>query len=348
MRIALVPAYQPEQLLVSLTERLKQSGFKTVVVDDGSGDQYGQIFSTAGKHAVVLAHEKNKGKGSALKTGLAYIQETFPQNSVVVTLDADGQHKVEDAIRVCEKAEADDNCLVLGCRSLKKMPSRSRFGNTVTRFVFHMSTGVKVGDTQTGLRAFSTKLIPFMLQIEGERYEYEMNMLLECSRNDVPFREVEIETIYFENNAHSHFSTIKDSYRVYRDIFKFAASSFTGFLIDYGLYSLLATLTAGWVIGIPFSNITARIVSASANFAINKHYVFKSKDSVVKTGAQYFILAACIMLCNTALLTLMVNVIGINRYAAKIFTEITFFVFSWTIQRFVIFKKNKRVSETVK
>jgi len=348
MRIALIPAYEPEQVLAELTGRLEQAGFQTVVVDDGSGDAYGQIFSAAAKHAVVLAHDVNKGKGSAVKTGLAYIGESFPADSVIVTLDADGQHRIEDAVRVCEKAEESGRCLVLGCRSLKKMPSRSRFGNTVTRFVFHMSTGVKVSDTQTGLRAFSAELIPFMLNIEGERYEYEMNVLLECSREDIPFKEVEIDTIYFDNNARSHFSTIRDSYRVYRDIFKFAASSFTGFLIDYALYSLLVTLTAGWTIGVPFSNIAARIVSASANFAINKRFVFKNKDSVVKTAAQYFILAACIMLCNTALLTFLVHIVGINRYVAKIFTEITFFVLSWTVQRFIIFRKKKRVSEMVK
>lgn len=344
-RIALIPAYEPAESLVHLIQDLRAAGFCIVLVDDGSGPEYGEVFIKAWRYAIVVSYNDNRGKGSALKTGLDFIHRQFPQDAVIVTLDADGQHRVEDAVRVCAEAAEKNGTLVLGCRSFDgDVPARSRFGNTVTRFVYRLSTGTRVSDTQTGLRAFGAELIPFLLQIPGARYEYEMNVLLECPRNNVPIAEVGIETIYLDNNAGSHFDTVKDSFRVYREILKFAASSFIGFLVDYGLYSLLVVLLSGLgtAVSVPASNIAARIVSAGVNYTINKKLVFKSGASAVKTGAQYAALAAGILAGNTLLLSWLVGDVGINKFAAKLVTEITFFTLSWLAQKFVIFRKNDR------
>ena len=97
---------------------------------------------------------------------------------------------------------------------------------------------MKVHDTQTGLRAFRTELIPVLRDIPGERYEYEMNVLLRFARDKIRILEHEIETIYIDNNAQSHFDTVKDSVRIYKEIFKFSAFSFVGFLVDYSLYNV--------------------------------------------------------------------------------------------------------------
>lgn len=340
-KIALVPAYEPETLMLDLLDELKRENFTTVVVDDGSGENYRDIFTLAGETAAVLRHETNRGKGASLKTGLRYIRDTYPEGCVVVTLDADGQHRVSDAVQVCVDAVCHPGSLVLGSRAFTgRVPLRSRFGNTVTRGVFRLTTGKKVGDTQTGLRSFTSELIPFLLGVEGERYEYEMNVLLDCARRDIPIREVGIETVYLGDNASSHFDTVRDSVRIYREILKFAASSLTGFAVDYGLYSLLVTVTAGLgAASAPLSNVAARVVSASVNFTINKKLVFKSDESTLRTGAQYFTLAACILAGNTVLLSWLVNGLGVNKFAAKIVTEITFFTISWCAQKFFIFKK---------
>lgn len=344
-KIALIPAYEPDLLLVDLLSELKHQEFSAIVVDDGSGEKYRDIFYMAAQDAVVLTHPENRGKGAALKTGLRYIMEHCPADAVVVTMDADGQHKIDDAVRVCDDAAGHAGCLVLGSRAFSgDVPLRSRFGNSVTRTVFRLSTGSRVGDTQTGLRAFGTELIPFLLTVGGERYEYEMNVLLDCSRQSIPIREVEIATVYLNDNASSHFSTLRDSARIYREILKFAASSLTGFAVDYGLYSLLVTLTAGaGALSVPLSNVAARIVSASVNFTINKKFVFKSDESALRTGAQYFALAACILFGNTLLLSWLVSGLGINKFAAKIVTEITFFALSWAAQKFLIFRKKPAV-----
>lgn len=340
-RIALIPSYEPDHILPNLLCEMRDAGFEIVVIDDGSGSSYADIFRKCSDYAVVLTHSENKGKGSALKTGMHYIRSHFHGEYTVVTMDSDGQHKVSDAQKICLAAQEHPEALILGSRKLKDdVPLRSRIGNTVTRFVYRLFTGLKVYDTQTGLRAFSQSLLPELLEIAGERYEYEMNVLLECSRRKIPIREIEIETIYLNKNAASHFETLRDSCRVYWEILKFSASSFIGFLVDYGVYVFLLLWISDWgAIGLWVANIAARIVSASVNYFINRNLVFKSKNNAVKSALQYFVLAVAVLAGNTLLLNLLVTVLGINRYIAKICTEIFFFFLNWFIQRFCIFRK---------
>lgn len=339
--VALIPAYQPTMTLPELVWELQCSGAAVVVVDDGSGLDFAPVFEKVAQSAVVLHHGCNRGKGRAIKTALTYIRQNFSDGCIVVTLDADGQHSPEDTIAVACAAAEQPDALTLGSRGFDgAVPTRSRFGNTVTRFVYHAAAGVAVYDTQTGLRAFGAMLIPLMLEIKGERYEYEMNMLLECARKDVAIREVQISTIYHDNNSGSHFRAVRDSLRVYTGIARFAASSFISFLVDYGLYGLLTVLTARLgEASVPLSNILARVVSAGLNFTINRRYVFKSCNSAAKTGLQYFVLAACILAGNTVLLSALTELVGLNRYAAKLLTELTFFILSYLIQQKVIFRK---------
>lgn len=343
-KIAVIPAYEPTETLAAIAEGLDRAGYIVVVVDDGSGPDYGGIFDSVRPFAAVISYVPNRGKGHALKTGFRYISERFDGDCVIVTLDSDGQHTVADAEKVAAAALCDPGALTLGVRTFgKETPVRSMFGNTVTRAVYHLSTGQRVSDTQTGLRAFGAELLPVFLGVEGQRYEYEMNVLMECPRMEIPMREVPISTIYMNSNKGSHFHTFRDSAIIYGNIIKFAASSLTGFVIDYGLFSLLTVLLGGFgtAISVPVSNVTARIVSAGTNFAINKRFVFRNKDSVAKTGAQYFALAACILAGNTLLISFLVNGLGVNRFAAKLVTEVTFFSISFIAQRFWIFRKKK-------
>ncbi len=342
---ALIPAYKPGDMLINLARQMYEAGLRVVIVDDGSGSGYESVFSKTEPYATVLSYSENHGKGYALKTGLSYIAEQKLTYCVIVTLDADGQHRLEDVLRVKDEALKNKDSFVLGSRRLREnTPARSQFGNTITRFVFRLSTGKKIHDTQTGLRAFGSDMIPFLCGIEGDRYEFEMNVLLMCAKHDIPIHEIEIETIYFDNNAGSHFNTISDSYRVYGEILKFAASSFTGFLVDYGMYSLLVILTAGLgtAVSVPLSNICARVTSATVNYYINRRFIFKNRDRVAKTATLYFTLAACILAFNTLLLGFLVEKLYINKFFAKIITEITFFTLSWLVQRFIIFRKHKR------
>jgi len=232
--IALIPAYEPEETLLELIDALSEAGCNIVVVDDGSGPAYSVLFAQAREKAAVLTHKNNLGKGAALKTGLDYISRHCGPDSVIVTVDADGQHRAEDAMKISLTARCHPDTLVLGSRALAgDIPLRSRFGNTVTRFVYRLSTGLKVHDTQTGLRAFHRQLISVMLGISGDRYEYEMNVLLEFARRGIPIREEEIATIYIGGNSSSHFNTVRDSWKIYKEILRFSASSFAGFVVNY-------------------------------------------------------------------------------------------------------------------
>lgn len=334
--IALIPAYKPSAFLPELLKQLNDLDFEIVLIDDGSGSKYEHIFFECSRYAEILYHVQNAGKGAALKTGLTYIVTHDPQDAVIVTVDADGQHKPDDVLAICKLAECNPNTLVLGSRKLNAdVPLRSKFGNTVTRFVYRISTGRNVYDTQTGLRAFGTELISRLLQIPGDRYEYEMNVLLYCAREHIAILEHTIETVYLDDNASSHFDTVKDSIRIYKEILKFSASSFVGFLVDYTVYSLLLLLGCS----LTLSNIVARIISASVNFSLNCKLVFKSNEALLKSLVKYTLLAVCILAGNTLVLNLLVNIYGVHRMFAKIMTEIVFFVLSWIVQRLVVFRK---------
>lgn len=347
--VALIPAYQPTDQLLSLLKEAKSNGFRIIVVDDGSGKDSKHIFASAAMFGTVIRHVCNRGKGQAIKTGLSYVKDNYPADCIIVTMDADGQHRVADAKKICRIAQSHPDTLVLGSRKLKEnVPLRSQFGNTVTRLVYHISTGQKVWDTQTGLRAFSAELIPLFLTVQGERYEYEMNVLLTCSRVSVPIIEEEIDTIYIDGNASSHFNTVKDSWRVYKEIIKFSAVSLVSFFIDYVLYILITFCTSclGDAASILISNIGARIVSASVNYTLNRKLVFKSKAHVIRSAVQYAVLAGTVLIGNTIVLSFLADCLGINRYAAKLITELLFFILSWLVQRKIIFRHGKNADRT--
>ena len=362
--IALIPAYEPDEKIKVIAADLKNRGFDLVIVDDGSGLEYSGLFEELAETATVLTHEQNRGKGAALKTGLRYINKYMAytetvltasgaetvsgRDAVIVTVDADGQHLPDDVQRVAEIAAARHDALVLGSRALEEdVPARSRFGNTVTRHVYSAATGVHVHDTQTGLRAFHRSMIPRLLEIEGERYEYEINMLLRLAADGVPIIEERIETVYEDNNSGSHFKTFRDSFRVYKEILKFSASSLASFAIDYGMYALLLAVTgvAGLANGLIVSNIGARLVSGAANYTLNRKLVFKSRTGFAKSAAQYFALAAFILAGNTIVLSILAGTLGINSLVAKLITEAVFFVISWMVQKYVIFFKEESAAE---
>ena len=343
--IALIPAYEPEENMLDLLENIKKdTDMDIVVVNDGSSDACKDIFSKAKEFAKVLEHEVNKGKGRALKTGLNYINDNYRGEYIVVTMDADGQHTIEDALKICDLVKKSPDILVLGKRFFgEDVPLRSRFGNAMTRLVYKIATGVKVYDTQTGLRAFSYKLVPLMLEIKGERYEYEINVLMECSKNNIEIKEIDIATIYINNNSGSHFNVFKDSYRIYKEIFKFCAASIICFLVDYALYciGLVFTVSLGKGLSTVVSNVFARILSSVLNFTLNKKVVFKRKGNTLKLAISYFMLALCILVGNTIVLKMFVEVFNIDTKIAKLITELIFFIISWFIQKFLIFKKKE-------
>lgn len=344
--IALIPVYEPETSFQPFLAAVKDSGLEVVVVNDGSGPQYGTVFDQAKAYGYVISYPENKGKGYALKTGTQYIVDHFP-DAYIVTMDADGQHTVQDAWRLLNEVKKDPSALWIGVRTgLNKAPLPSRFGNALTRKATELVCGTDLQDTQSGLRAFDTKLARKLLKIDGDRYEYEMNEILDLSRWNIPIRQMPIETIYLNNNESSHFHRIKDSLRIYRQLLKFSASSLTCFCIDFILYSLLY-LSLGFLnesARILWSNIPARIISSTVNYTINRKMVFSSHNSVAKSALQYFLLAACILALNTLIITFLSETLGWNGLIAKICAELLCFIISFTVQKLWIFNRKKEAS----
>lgn len=341
MRIAVIPAYEPEEIFIDVLKAANEAGFEVIAVDDGSGPRFSDSFARAGQYAHVISYPENKGKGYALKTAFSYISDAYePDGITVVTLDCDGQHTIKDAVKVCEVSHAHPEALVLGSRKQsKKSPLKSRLGNGITKKVFSISTGIRIQDTQTGLRAFSGSLLPVLADIPGMRYEYEMNVLLQMAKASVQMIEVPIETVYIRNNAGSHFRAVRDSVSICAEILKFSASSLVGFLVDYSFYSLILLFTG--TKGVVLANVLARVISATMNFGINYIFVFQSKESLRKSIVKYFALACCVLICNTCLLYLLTVIAGQNPFVSKILVEFVLFIGNWAVQRTFVFRKVK-------
>ena len=215
--IALViPVCDPDEArFPSLVRRLRADFAHIVVVDDGSARGRAAFDDVRGDVDAVLIHENNRGKGAALRTAFAWVRENLPRMVGVVTVDGDGQHDPEDVRRVAEELAREPNGgLVLGVRSFAgDVPFRSRLGNFWTRGLFHLITGLSVSDTQTGLRGIPAALLPRLLAIPGDRYEYEIRMLADARRHPAPPREVSVRTIYLDGNAASHYRPLRDTFR---------------------------------------------------------------------------------------------------------------------------------------
>lgn len=214
----IIPAYNPGQELGKVVYGLKKSGFSNIViVDDGSSDA--QLFEGL-RDVTILKNNRNMGKGYALKKGFSYCENKFKDIKGVITVDADGQHLVEDVENIYKSFSCNYNSLILGTRSFngKKVPLKSKLGNRIMQNKIKSKTGVNIKDTQTGLRAIPVKYLKSLLNLKGDRYEYETNMLLYCINNKAEIMQVPIRTVYLNNNRHTHFKKLRDSMKVYKTV----------------------------------------------------------------------------------------------------------------------------------
>ncbi len=340
--IVLIPAYKPTNELIVLADLLLKERFTLVVVNDGSGSAFDDVFARLPPEVILLSHPYNRGKGRALKTGLTYIRQNLPDCRGVVTADADGQHRPEDIKKVSESLNDQGASLVLGSRHFEgEVPLRSRFGNTLTRYVFAATSGKRLMDTQTGLCAFSADLIPDLLNVDGERYEYEMNVLLWAVRERIEIHEIKIETVYFENNASSHFNAMWDSIRIYSCILKFALSSFSAFALDFTLLLVFKSLTLGMAeaASLLISVVCARLISSLVNFLANKQLVFHDDGQIWTAALRYYTLAALILSINYLMLYLLNVLLSVPLWIAKLGVELILFALSYVAQRRFVFRK---------
>lgn len=345
--IILIPAYEPDEKLLNLLDAIEiaDSDAQVVLVDDGSGPEYGDIFAAAAARGCdVLTNPVNEGKGAALKAGFSHIARAYPGQSVVCA-DCDGQHRVKDILAVADQVNHDPNQLVLGVRHFTgKVPFRSRFGNAMTRKAFAAVTGTDVTDTQTGLRGYPATMLPWLLTVRGERFEYELQLLLEAKDAGFGISEVSIETVYLEENASSHFRPIADSARIYAPLLKFTASLLTSFGIDFVALLVLQALTGNLL----WSVIGARALSSAFNFITNRLLVFDGSDrrAFWDAAARYYALVGVLLVANFALLELLTT-FGVGLALSKVLTEVILFAVSFQVQRAVVYLRKRHEPEAI-
>ncbi|MEO5665530.1 MAG: GtrA family protein [Nocardioides sp.] len=332
----LVPAYCPgPALLQTLTDlRTARPHWGLVVVDDGSGPPHAALFEQArALGADVITLPVNRGKGAALKAGFAHIAATVP-GSPVVCADADGQHALDDIVVIGERLAADPSVrrLVLGTRTFDgHVPLRSRIGNDVTRWLFTAATRSRLVDTQTGLRGVPAGLLGWACGVPGERYEYELQMLLRAGRAGIALDTVPIATIYLDDNSSSHFRPVADSVRIYLPLLAFLASSLAAFTIDFAMLLALQALTGDLLLSV----VGARLTSAGVNFVVNRRLVFDARHNR-GAAARYAVLATGLLGLNYLLLSGLSG-LGLPLLAAKVLTELALVSTSFAAQKRFVF-----------
>lgn len=335
----LIPAYNPDGRLLEMVAGLQAIGFgRILVVDDGSAARCQPLFDQlqARPGCRLLRHAVNLGKGRALKTGFNHFLLQGEGDAGVVTADADGQHRPEDVRKVAAELVAHPGDLVIGCRRLSgRVPLRSRFGNGLTRRVFTLLTGTRLADTQSGLRGIPRRFIPRLVGLRGDRYEYEMNMLLAARPAGVPIRQTDIETIYIDDNRSSHFHPLLDSMKIYFLLFRFLFSSLLSALVDFVVFSGLHLLGVELAPAI----ITARAVSGGINFLLNKRVVFRDRDHWLPEFVKFWALLVSRGALSLFLIHALVSRAGFPVVPAYLLVESSLFLVSFAVQREFVFPR---------
>ncbi len=364
--VILIPSLHPDELLPKYVSELNLAGFmRVLVVDDGSGEdeQYQSIFKELNERegCQVIGYAENHGKGHALKYGINYIKSRWPDAPGIVTADSDGQHTAPDVEKVAKRMLEKPEALILGSRDFKEagVPAKSLLGNRITSFFFYLLYGRRLPDTQTGLRGLPKKLWSMLLDVSGDRFEYELNMLIDCANQKVPFEIVPIQTIYLEQNRRSHFRAVRDSARIYGQLFgnffKYALSSILSFLIDWGVFTLfdkvlavrlfsgLFTVTTGRRIGL--STLIARLISAGFNFTVNKNVVFTGDTQKKGAAVRYIIVAAFVLLSSFGATWLLSSLMKVDEVIIKPVVDTVLYFVTYRLQKAWVFPAKQNYKE---
>lgn len=348
----LIPALNPDKALINYVKDLREHGLgNIVVVDDGSEEGTQCIFNDLeASDITILHHDVNKGKGAALKTGFRYMLEQSSEIMGIITVDSDGQHLANDTKRVAETLLENPKSFVLGCRDFDadNVPAKSKAGNKITSRMFKLLYQKTVSDTQTGLRGIPMSIVPNLLKIRGQRFEYETAMLIDVMDSDTPIIEVSIETVYIDSNRETHFNPFWDSIKIYLVIFKyfilFSCSGILSFLVDIGAYALFSKLVFRNMSPeycILFGTIAARVISSILNFVVNKNGVFKSSTGLGKSLARYYLLCVCRALFSSGIVALIFFATKLDTTLIKTVIEFVLFLTCFKLQKQWVFKNNK-------
>ena len=358
----LIPTLNPDHRLCGIVDELHERGIgEIIVVDDGSAPECEKVFDELKKKpfCLLVRHSVNRGKGAALRTAFMKYLYEHPDGIGCVTCDDDGQHSVDDIINIAEKFRETPEALLLGQRDFSggDVPWKSRFGNVLTRTVFRMLAGIRISDTQTGLRAIPAEVMEESLSIRGNRFEFETEMLLRAWDDRVEFREIPIRTVYLNNNAGTHFHPVRDAVRIYRvilwhlfrQVFRFALTGITSAAVDFLIFLMLMQLIVmdNHKLQIARAATPARLCSATLTFLLNRYWVFytkpKNRSNLGFSALGYLLLGLFIFVASTLLVTLSSTFVSYKFIPfAKAVIDTLLFVVSYLFQKLVVFRISDR------
>ena len=337
---AIIPAYNPPPELVGFVRQLAASEFaKIIVVNDGSNRQFDPTFQAIEgvQKVTLLRHAINLGKGAALKTAFNHACCYFGDHIGVVTIDADGQHLLEDALKVAEVLKSHPENFVLGVRTFgKNVPLRSKIGNIFTNFLFRLLVGQSLADTQSGLRGLPKSFLLRLLKVGSNGFDFNLDSLLTWKYTGRPIIQQPIQTVYIKGNESSHFNPFMDSMKIYFVLFRFTLASLSSALIDYAVFILIYGLTSDLLAG----QACARLVSSLYNYSVVKKMVFLSGEKVARTFPKYFALVICSGTISYLLIKFLTQFSLLPVIPAKAIVESLVFLVNFAIQRDFIFVKN--------
>ena len=208
----IIPTYNNCRTVADVAQRALTVCGDVIVVNDGSTDGTADVLKDV--DVTVLTHDRNRGKGKALKTGLMYARGKGFTHAV--TIDADGQHYPEDIPVLIEASEQNAGSLIVGCRNLtsENMPRQNTFANRFSNFWFRLQTAQRLYDTQSGFRIYPLDRLYGMWLITS-RYEAELELMVYAAWHGVRMIGVPVRVLYQpEGERVSHFRPFRDFFRI--------------------------------------------------------------------------------------------------------------------------------------
>jgi glycosyltransferase involved in cell wall biosynthesis len=207
----LIPAYNAQRTVAPVIAQARLELEPVVVIDDGSVDSTGEVARAVG--ATVLRHERNRGKGGALKTGFAWALENGFDG--VITLDADGQHLPTQIPRFIEAREESGADLIIGGRShlFGQMLPRRRMANRFSAWTISIAAGKRVTDSQSGFRFYSARMLR-ALKLRTDGFDMESEVIVRAGRRGFSIVTIPIELGFVDGLSTSHYKPLKDTLRI--------------------------------------------------------------------------------------------------------------------------------------
>lgn len=220
--VIVIPSFCPSDKLIQLVKSLKEKKLTPiVVVNDGSPASYDPIFEEAKSSGCLIIHShQNMGKGDALKRGIKFILEEVNEPSHILCCDDDGQHTPQDILKVAQYAQKHNSSFILGIRNFDShTPLKSLIGNLVINRLLSLMLFTQIKDSQTGLRCYDREIATCLLNIRGNRFNFETSSLIHLMRSKILPIEISISTVYFSNNQDTRFNIWRDSYQILKTLF---------------------------------------------------------------------------------------------------------------------------------